>query len=227
MTTYSVFIAPFVDYGFMRRALVACLALGLGSAPIGVLLMLRRMSLVGDAMSHAILPGAAVGFLGRCADIDNERIAVGSHADRNPHVLQPLRRIPHRHLDRRLAGAVHVGDAVNHGLGRVDLAVAPRTRIGTLALAVGWAAERIAPAEIVPIVDGIRERDDARLLGELAKKRVRRRTGRAALAREQLDHRGRRAGARHAGSGKCESRERSKAASAWEKEGPHGAYNAG
>ena len=63
MTTYSLFIAPFVDYGFMRRALVACLALGLGSAPIGVLLMLRRMSLVGDAMSHAILPGAAVGFL--------------------------------------------------------------------------------------------------------------------------------------------------------------------
>lgn len=63
MTTYSVLIAPFVDYGFMRRALVACFALGLGSAPIGVLLMLRRMSLVGDAMSHAILPGAAVGFL--------------------------------------------------------------------------------------------------------------------------------------------------------------------
>ena len=63
MTTYSVFIAPFVDYGFMRRALVACFALGLGSAPIGVLLMLRRMSLVGDAMSHAILPSAAVGFL--------------------------------------------------------------------------------------------------------------------------------------------------------------------
>ncbi len=63
MTLYSTFIGPFVDYGFMRRALVACLALGLGSAPIGVLLMLRRMSLMGDAMSHAILPGAAVGFL--------------------------------------------------------------------------------------------------------------------------------------------------------------------
>nr|WP_218626632.1 metal ABC transporter permease [Pseudomonas sp. dw_358] len=47
----------------MRRALVACLALGLGSGPVGVLLMLRRMSLVGDAMSHAVLPGAAVGFL--------------------------------------------------------------------------------------------------------------------------------------------------------------------
>ncbi len=47
----------------MRRALVACLSLGLGSGPVGVLLMLRRMSLVGDAMSHAVLPGAAIGFL--------------------------------------------------------------------------------------------------------------------------------------------------------------------
>jgi zinc/manganese transport system permease protein len=63
MMLHSTFIAPFVDYGFMRRALVACFALSLGSAPVGVLLMLRRMSLVGDAMSHAILPGAAVGFL--------------------------------------------------------------------------------------------------------------------------------------------------------------------
>ncbi len=63
MTFYALLVAPFVEYGFMRRALVACLALGIGSGPIGVLLMLRRMSLVGDAMSHAILPGAAVGFL--------------------------------------------------------------------------------------------------------------------------------------------------------------------
>src|SRR6201988_3973471 len=47
----------------MRRALVGTLALALGAGPIGVFLMLRRMSLVGDAMAHAILPGAAVGFL--------------------------------------------------------------------------------------------------------------------------------------------------------------------
>lgn len=63
MSLHELLVAPFADYGFMRRALVACLALGVGSGPIGVLLMLRRMSLVGDAMSHAILPGAAVGFL--------------------------------------------------------------------------------------------------------------------------------------------------------------------
>ncbi|MEO9899575.1 metal ABC transporter permease [Nisaea sp.] len=47
----------------MRRALVGCLALSLGATPIGVFLTLRRMSLTGDAMAHAILPGAAIGYL--------------------------------------------------------------------------------------------------------------------------------------------------------------------
>src|SRR6201991_3448022 len=55
--------SPFVEFEFMRRALAAVIALSLGGAPIGGFLMLRRMSLVGDAMGHAILPGAAVGFL--------------------------------------------------------------------------------------------------------------------------------------------------------------------
>lgn len=63
MTLHDLLWGPFIEYGFMRRALVACLCLGLGSGPIGVFLMLRRMSLVGDAMSHAILPGAAIGYL--------------------------------------------------------------------------------------------------------------------------------------------------------------------
>jgi zinc/manganese transport system permease protein len=57
------FIAPFAEFGFMRRALVGTMALALGAGPIGVFLMLRRMSLVGDAMAHAILPGAALGFM--------------------------------------------------------------------------------------------------------------------------------------------------------------------
>lgn len=60
---YDALIAPFTDFAFMRRALAAVIALSLGGAPIGVFLMLRRMSLVGDAMAHAILPGAAIGFL--------------------------------------------------------------------------------------------------------------------------------------------------------------------
>ncbi|MCD8548333.1 MAG: metal ABC transporter permease [Aeromonadaceae bacterium] len=54
---------PFSEFQFMQRALAGCLALSLSAPPIGVFLMLRRMSLTGDAMSHAILPGAAVGYL--------------------------------------------------------------------------------------------------------------------------------------------------------------------
>ncbi|HWU62060.1 MAG TPA: metal ABC transporter permease [Ensifer sp.] len=63
MSAYDLLIAPFMDYGFMRRALVACLCLALGAAPIGMFLSMRRMSLMGDALSHAVLPGAAIGYL--------------------------------------------------------------------------------------------------------------------------------------------------------------------
>jgi zinc/manganese transport system permease protein len=60
---HDALIAPFAEFEFMRRALAGTVALALGAGPIGVFLMLRRMSLVGDAMAHAILPGAAIGFL--------------------------------------------------------------------------------------------------------------------------------------------------------------------
>jgi zinc/manganese transport system permease protein len=60
---WALFAQPFAEFGFMRRALVGCLALGLSAAPMGVFLMLRRMSLTGDAMAHGILPGAALGYV--------------------------------------------------------------------------------------------------------------------------------------------------------------------
>jgi zinc/manganese transport system permease protein len=63
VSIHDALIAPFTQFEFMRRALAAIIALSLSGAPIGVFLMLRRMSLVGDAMAHAILPGAAIGFL--------------------------------------------------------------------------------------------------------------------------------------------------------------------
>ncbi|CAO4139297.1 ABC family transporter permease protein [Methylorubrum thiocyanatum] len=59
----DLLVGPFVEFGFMRRALAGCLALSLSAPPLGVFLMLRRMSLMSEAMSHAILPGAAAGFL--------------------------------------------------------------------------------------------------------------------------------------------------------------------
>lgn len=62
-TLYEILVRPFAEFEFMRRALIGVIALALGAGPIGVFLMLRRMSLVGDAMAHAILPGAAIGFL--------------------------------------------------------------------------------------------------------------------------------------------------------------------
>jgi zinc/manganese transport system permease protein len=54
---------PFAEFGFMQRALLGCLLLSLSAPAVGVFLMLRRMSLTGDAMAHAILPGAALGYL--------------------------------------------------------------------------------------------------------------------------------------------------------------------
>ncbi len=63
MILYDILIGPFVDFEFMRRALVGTLALSLSAAPVGVFLLLRRMSLTGDCMAHAILPGAAIGYL--------------------------------------------------------------------------------------------------------------------------------------------------------------------
>lgn len=63
MELYAHWVHPFVEFSFMRRALVACLALSIGCGPLGIILVLRRMSLVGDALSHAVLPGAAVGFM--------------------------------------------------------------------------------------------------------------------------------------------------------------------
>ena len=60
---WDLIIAPFADFGFMRRALLGCIVVSVGATPVGVFLMLRNMSLTGDAMAHAILPGAAIGYL--------------------------------------------------------------------------------------------------------------------------------------------------------------------
>jgi zinc/manganese transport system permease protein len=58
----AILIEPFAAYGFMRTALVGIAALAIANAPIGTLLLARRMSLVGDVLSHAVMPGAALGF---------------------------------------------------------------------------------------------------------------------------------------------------------------------
>jgi len=63
MSAHALFIEPFETLAFMRTALVACLALALANGAVGTLLILRRASLDGDVLGHAVTPGAAIGFL--------------------------------------------------------------------------------------------------------------------------------------------------------------------
>ena len=65
----------FAEFDFMLRALAGCIALSLSAPLVGVFLMLRRMSLTGDAMAHAILPGAALGYL--VAGLSVEAMTIG------------------------------------------------------------------------------------------------------------------------------------------------------
>lgn len=59
---HALLVEPFA-MAFMRRALAGCVALSLAGPPLGVLLVLRRMSLTSDVLQHGILPGIALGAL--------------------------------------------------------------------------------------------------------------------------------------------------------------------
>lgn len=56
------FVQP-MTYGFMQRGLVASILVGIVCAVIGAFIVLRGMAFFGDALSHTILPGVAVGYL--------------------------------------------------------------------------------------------------------------------------------------------------------------------
>lgn len=52
-----------LSYGFMQRALLAALLIGLTAPAVGVFLVQRRLSLIGDGMGHVALTGVALGLL--------------------------------------------------------------------------------------------------------------------------------------------------------------------
>ncbi|MEQ8820835.1 MAG: metal ABC transporter permease [Sumerlaeia bacterium] len=56
-------IAEPLSYPFMRRALVASMLLGTSGGLLGCYIVLRRLSLMGDALAHSLLPGMAIAYL--------------------------------------------------------------------------------------------------------------------------------------------------------------------
>jgi zinc/manganese transport system permease protein len=56
-------ISEMFNYAFMRRAFVVTTILSASVAPVGAFLVLRRLSLAGEAMAHAITPGVVIGFV--------------------------------------------------------------------------------------------------------------------------------------------------------------------
>lgn len=57
------FIQGLESYGFLRNALVTSVLIGIISGVIGCFIILRGLSLMGDAISHAVLPGVAVSYM--------------------------------------------------------------------------------------------------------------------------------------------------------------------
>lgn len=57
------FIQAVMDYAFLQKALVTSVMVGIICGVIGSFIILRGMSLMGDAISHAVLPGVAISYI--------------------------------------------------------------------------------------------------------------------------------------------------------------------
>ncbi|MGJ5712669.1 metal ABC transporter permease [Staphylococcus auricularis] len=57
------FLQHLFDYQFLNRALITSIVVGIACGTVGSLIILRGLSLMGDAMSHAVLPGVALSFV--------------------------------------------------------------------------------------------------------------------------------------------------------------------
>ena len=67
MTLYDLFVTP-MQYAFMQRALVAALLVGTICAVLSCFLLVKRWALLGDAISHAVLPGVCLLYTSDAAD---------------------------------------------------------------------------------------------------------------------------------------------------------------
>ncbi len=62
MSVHDLIVAPF-SYEFMRRGVLSAAVLSLSGGLLGCILVLRRLALMGDALSHSLLPGIALAWL--------------------------------------------------------------------------------------------------------------------------------------------------------------------
>lgn len=60
---FSKFIYGLSHYHFLQNALITAIVIGIVSGAVGCFIILRSMSLMGDAISHAVLPGVALSFI--------------------------------------------------------------------------------------------------------------------------------------------------------------------
>lgn len=60
---FSEFIDGLLNFHFLQNALITALAVGIVGGAVGCFIILRGMSLMGDAISHAVLPGVAISFI--------------------------------------------------------------------------------------------------------------------------------------------------------------------
>ncbi|EUJ58846.1 manganese ABC transporter permease [Listeria fleischmannii FSL S10-1203] len=58
-----LFLEGLLEYQFLQKALLTSIVVGIVCGVIGSFIILRGMSLMGDAISHAVLPGVAISYL--------------------------------------------------------------------------------------------------------------------------------------------------------------------
>lgn len=63
MQSITTFMAALGKYDFLQSALITAIMVGVMSGIIGSFIILRGMSMMGDAISHAVLPGVAVAYM--------------------------------------------------------------------------------------------------------------------------------------------------------------------
>ena len=57
----TTLLAP--EHRFLWRAAALCVLLGVSSSMLGCVLVVRRLSLMGDALAHSLLPGVGIAWL--------------------------------------------------------------------------------------------------------------------------------------------------------------------